>query len=142
MSTLLNKFLLLVSYNIITYELYILLYRLFGISSEGLRGSAVQGVRFRFSASSAGDPLVLVRLALFRFCGFSVCGVQLLPGSDQRVRIVPGVPSAVASASCAVRHRWRVSASAPGIGGGFRDNAGFPWVFCGFLPWLSTCPRS
>lgn len=87
MSTLLNKFLLLVSYNIITYELYILLYRLFGISSEGWRGSALAGIR------SAGEDR----------SGRSVCrGFCIVCGS----------------ASVAV------SASAPGIGGGFRDNAG------------------
>lgn len=105
MSTLLNKFLLLVSYNIITYELYILLYRLFGISSEGCLW--FRFCRFRFSASCAGSPLVLVRCALFSFCGFSSCRDQI----SGRGWIVPGVPSAV------------VSASAPVIAGGFRDNA-------------------
>ena len=67
------------SYNIITYELYILLYRLSGVSlrsSEGWRGS--------------GSP------------------VQVL-----RVQLLPGVPSAVASASAAGSVSVAASASAP-----------------------------
>ena len=101
MSTLLNKFLWFEVHNIIASGLYILLYRRFGKSSGMLQDS--------------GRLPVLVQ----------VLPVQLLPGSDQRVRVDRSGRSGllcfcIVCGSVSVA----VSASAPVIAGGFRDNAG------------------